>query len=91
MGYIYWQKLAATFQMPNLQIHFSLRSNGCLFMWGVCFCVGAYQCDVVVVIKMGAHIHGCLFSVDAYYPTFMVSDWCNNMLIRFIIKDSFSY
>ena len=26
--------------------------NECLFMWG------AYKCDVVVVIKMGAYIHG---------------------------------
>ena len=30
-------------------------------MWGAYF-VGAYKCDVVLVIKMGAYIHG------AYYP-----------------------
>ena len=29
--------------------------------------------DVVVVIKMSAYIHGCLFCVGAYYPDFMVS------------------
>ena len=29
-------------------------------MWGAYFCVGAYECDVVVVIKMGAYIHGVL-------------------------------
>ena len=27
-------------------------------MWGAYFCMGAYKCDVVVVIKMGAYIHG---------------------------------
>ena len=29
-------------------------------MWGAYFCMGAYKHDVVVVIKMGAHIHGVL-------------------------------
>ena len=28
-------------------------------MWGACFCMG---CDVVVVIKIGAYIHGAYFS-----------------------------
>ena len=28
--------------------------------------------DVVVVIKMGAYIHGVLICVGAYYPDFMV-------------------
>ena len=27
-------------------------------MWGAYFCMGAYKHDVVVVIKMGASIHG---------------------------------
>ena len=36
------------------------------------FCMGAYKRDVVVVIKMGAYIHGCLFFVGAYYPDFTV-------------------
>ena len=27
---------------------------------GTYFCMGAYKCDVVVVIKMGAYIHGVL-------------------------------
>ena len=30
--------------------------------------VGAYYGDVVVVIELGAYIHGCLLSMDAYYP-----------------------
>ena len=34
--------------------------NGCLFMWGAYFCMAAYKCDVVVVLKMGAYIHGVL-------------------------------
>ena len=29
-------------------------------MWGAYFCMGAYKRDVVVVIKMGAYIHGVL-------------------------------
>ena len=36
-------------------------------MWGAYFCIGAYKRDVVVVIKMGAYIHGFLFSMGAYY------------------------
>ena len=34
--------------------------NGCLFMWGAYFCMGAFKRDVVVVIKMGPYIHGVL-------------------------------
>ena len=30
-------------------------------MWGGYFCVIAYKRDVVVVIKMGAYIHGAYF------------------------------
>ena len=37
------------------------------------FCMDAYKRDVVVVIKMGAYIHWCLFCVGAYYPNFTVS------------------
>ena len=29
-------------------------------MWGAYFCMGAYERNVVVVIKMGAYIHGVL-------------------------------
>ena len=46
--------------------------DGCLFMWGAHFCMSAYKRDVVVVIKMGAYIHGCLFCVGAYYSDFTV-------------------
>ena len=34
--------------------------NRCLFMWGGYLCMGAYERRVVVVIKMGAYIHGVL-------------------------------
>ena len=34
------------------------------------FCMGAYKRDVVVVIKIGACIYGCLFCEGAYYPGF---------------------
>ena len=29
-------------------------------MWGTYFCMGAYKHNVVVVINMGAYIHGVL-------------------------------
>ena len=38
--------------------------------------MGAYKRDVVVVIEMGAYIHGCLFCVGAYYPDFTVMSGC---------------
>ena len=46
---------------PNQQIHFRLRGNGCLFMWGAYFCMGAYKPDVVVVIKMVPIFMGACF------------------------------
>ena len=33
---------------------------GAFFMWSAYFRMGAYKCDVVVEIKMGAYIHGVL-------------------------------
>ena len=61
------KKLPLRSKKPNQQIHFRLHGNRCLFMWGA-----AYKCDVVVVIQMGAYIHGSLFCVGAYYPDFTV-------------------
>ena len=43
----------------------------CIFHMGAYFCMGAYKCDVVVVIKMSAYIYGVLL-VGAYYPDFTV-------------------
>ena len=36
-------------------------------MSGACFCMGAIKHDVVVVLKMGVHIHG------AYNPNIMIA------------------
>ena len=67
------EKLSTTLKKKlNQQIHFRMCGNGCLFMWRAYFCMGAYKRDVVFVIKMCAYIHGCLFSMGAYYPDFMV-------------------
>ena len=41
-------------------------------MQGAYFCMGAYKRNVVIEIKMGVYIHGCLFSMGAYYPKFTV-------------------
>ena len=38
--------------------------------------MGAYKCDVVVLIKTGPYIHGCLFCVVAYYPDITVYRNC---------------
>ena len=51
--------------------------DGCLFMWGAYFRMGAYKCDVVVVIKMGAYIHGVLILcgclLSRFYGTLSLS------------------
>ena len=52
--------LATTFKKRNQQIHFRFAQNGCLFMWGFYFCMGAYKRDVVAEIKMGIYIDGVL-------------------------------
>ena len=40
-----------------------LRGNG----MGVYFGMGAYKQDVVIVITIGAYIHGCLFCVSTVH------------------------
>ena len=66
----HWRtELAAIFEKAELA---NLLQFAHLFMWDAYFCKGAYKHDVVVVIKMGAYIHGCLFCVGAYYPDFTV-------------------
>ena len=35
---------------------------------GAYFCMGAYKCNVVVVIKMGAYIHGMLIMCGCLFP-----------------------
>ena len=57
IGDIHWRKVATMFEKAesaNLLL-FVVR-----FHMGAYFCMGAYKHDVVVVIKMGAYIHGVL-------------------------------
>ena len=50
------RKVATTFEKAESANLLPFTRNGCLFMWGAYFCMGAYKRDVVVVIKMGAYI-----------------------------------
>ena len=52
--------LAATFEKAESANSLPFARNGCLFMWGAYFCMGAYKRDVVAEMKMGAYIHGVL-------------------------------
>ena len=73
IGDRHWQKLAATFQKANQQIHLRLHGNGHLFFnVGCLFCMGAYKSDSVVVIKMGAYVHWVHILLGAHYPNFTV-------------------
>ena len=60
IGDRHWQKVVDTSKRVN-----PVARDGCLFMWGAYFYMGAYKCDVVVVIKMGAYIHGVLILFGA--------------------------
>ena len=67
-GYNRRETLAKVSCYVRKPIHFCLCGNKC-FMWSAYFCMGAYKCDVVVVIEIGAYIlmgvlifHGCLLS-----------------------------
>ena len=75
IGDRHWQKVAATFEKAESANSFPFVVP---FHVGAYFCMGAYKLDVVVVIKMGAYIHGCLF-VGAYYPDFMVTQDIQNL------------
>ena len=52
--------MAATFEKAESENSLPFARNGCPFVWGAYFCVGAYKRDVVVVIKMGTYIYGVL-------------------------------
>ena len=71
IGDRHWRKVAVMFEKAE-----SANSLPCAvhFHIGTYFCMGAYKRDVVVVIKIGAYIHGCLFCVGAYYPDFNMID-----------------
>ena len=57
IGNRHWRKVATMFEKAE-------SANSLLFAvyfhMGAYFCIGAYKRDVVVVIKMGAYIHGVL-------------------------------
>ena len=58
--------------------------------------MGAYKHDVVVVIKMGTYIMGCLFCVGAYHPDFTVLQECLYQIVivgmnKTIYLNSFIY
>ena len=65
----HWRKIATTFAESANSLPFA--QNGCLFLWGAYFCMGVYKRDVVVVLKMGACIHGvlilCGYSLSRFY------------------------
>ena len=85
-------EVAATFEKKAESANLlPFTQNGCLFMWGAYFCIGAYKCDVVVVIKMGTYIHGVLFCVAAYSDFMVCSKWIvptDNMQPK--LRDNFS-
>ena len=68
----HWQKVATTFETAESANSHQLARNRYLFMWGGYFCMGAYKRDVVVVIKMGAYIHGVLILCGCLLSDFMV-------------------
>ena len=72
IGNRHWRKVATTFEKAESTNSLPFAWNGCLFMWGAYFWMAAYKRDMIVVIKMGAYIHRCLFCVGAYYPDFTV-------------------
>ena len=59
IGDRHWRKVAATFKKAKSANSLPFAWNGCLFMWGAYFCMGAYKHVVVVVIKMVPIFMGC--------------------------------
>ena len=69
----HWRTLATMFEKAESANSLPFSRNGCLFMWGAYFYMGAYKHDVVAEIKMGAYIHGVLILCGCYYPNFTTS------------------
>ena len=70
IGNTHWQKVAATFKTAESANLLPFARNGCPFMWGAFFCMGAYKRDVVVVIKMGAYSHWMLILCECLLSRF---------------------
>ena len=60
IGGRHWRKVATTFETAESANSLPFAWNRYLFIWGAYFCMGAYKRNVIVVIKMGAYIHGVL-------------------------------
>ena len=69
--------LAVTFEHLNQQ--FTSACMGCLFMYDSYFCMGAYNCDVV--IKIGAFMHASFVHV----PTIQISQY----MLQVVSSDKF--
>ena len=83
----HWRKVPATFEKAESANSLPFAVH---FHMGAYFCMCAYKCDVVVVIKMSAYIHdhGCLFCVGAYYHNFTVylfMFWGSNIIDTLLV------
>ena len=56
----HWRKVAATLEKAESANSLLFAQNGCLFIWVLVFVWVLINADVVVIIKMGAYIHGVL-------------------------------
>ena len=66
----HWRKVAATFEKAKSA--YSLQF-AVYFHMGAYFCMSAYERVVVVVMRMGAYIHGVLILCGCLlYPNFTV-------------------
>ena len=79
------------FEKAKLANSLPFARNGRLFMWGAYFCMGAYKRDVVVVIKMGAYIHGVLilcgcllYGITCYLGTTTIEEiWETSLYVAY--------
>ena len=79
IGDRHWRKVATTFEKAKSANLLPFAWIGCLFMWSAYFCMGAYKCDAVVVIKMVRYIHGVLILCGCISSQFTV---CHEALTR---------
>ena len=87
LGDKHWRKVAATFEKAESAN--SLPFAVC-FHVGVCFCMGAYKRDVVVVIKMGAYFVWVLIIPNLRYYSRMYLG-CRYIIITIVQDHSGKY
>ena len=63
-------------------IHFQLHRSRLLFKLRCLNCMGVYKCDVVVVIKIHAHMHGVLILtlIASQNTSSNLWVWCYSLL-----------